>query len=125
MRGSSHFGLKAILMHRIWSRSVSSVSPFSFLQADVRKVSIEFDGDMLELAEGENLAAALLAAGVIRFRDTPVSSAPRAPFCMMGACYDCLVEIDGVSTQACMVQVHAGLKIKRLGGNDGADDAKL
>ena len=67
----------------------------------------------LSLPEGANLAAALLAAGVGVFRHTPVSGAPRGPFCMMGACFDCLVEIDGVVRQACMIEVTEGLQITR------------
>ena len=55
--------------------------------------------------------AALLAAGVMPFRQTPVSGAPRGPFCMMGACYDCLVEIGGETRQACMIEVTEGLDI--------------
>ena len=65
------------------------------------------------LADGMNLAAALLGAGKRAFRATPVSGAPRGPFCMMGACFDCLVEIDGVTVQACQEQVRAGLVVGR------------
>jgi predicted molibdopterin-dependent oxidoreductase YjgC len=32
----------------------------------------------------------------------------------MGTCFDCLVEIDGVARQACMLNVRAGLAIIRL-----------
>ena len=82
---------------------------------DAPRVAVTFDGTPLSLPEGANLAAALLAAGVEVFRHTPVSGAPRAPFCMMGACFDCLVEIDGVTRQACMTQVRDGLEITRPG----------
>lgn len=88
------------------------VSPFLELE-DSPKVRVHFDGRPLNLAEGVNLAAALLAAGVTVFRHTPVSGAPRAPFCMMGACFDCLVEIDGVVRQACMLEVSEGMRIVR------------
>ena len=69
-------------------------SPFLELE-DSPRVRIHFDGQPLDVSEGANLAAALLAAGVTVFRHTPVSGAPRAPFCMMGVCFDCLMEIDG------------------------------
>ncbi len=45
---------------------------------------------------GESVAAALLAAGVSTTRTTPVGGTPRSPFCLMGACFDCLMVIDGV-----------------------------
>ena len=38
-------------------------------------------------------------------RDSAVIGAPRGPFCMMGVCFDCLVEIDGLpNRQACMTR---------------------
>lgn len=63
---------------------------------------------------GETVAAALLAAGHMAFRATIVSGSPRGPFCMMGACFDCLVEIDGTPfRQACMVSATAGMRVRR------------
>ncbi|WP_428523387.1 (2Fe-2S)-binding protein [Roseibium sp.] len=97
-------------------------SPFLELDESPR-VEVTFDGVPLSLPEGANLAAALLAAGVGTFRHTPASGAPRAPFCMMGACFDCLVEIDGVVRQACMIEVRGGLRIARpheAGGEDAS-----
>ncbi|SIO43943.1 2Fe-2S iron-sulfur cluster binding domain-containing protein [Rhodovulum sp. ES.010] len=91
---------------------MKTASPFLELE-EARRVPVRFDGTVLDLPEGANLAAALLAAGVRVFRHSPVSGAPRAPFCMMGACFDCLVEIDGVVRQACMVEVTEGLQISR------------
>ncbi len=36
---------------------------------------------------------------------------------MMGACFECLVEIDGISNrQACMIQVRAGMIVRRMAG---------
>lgn len=95
----------------------------TFLELEERpRVEVSLDGAPLGLPEGANLAAALLAAGVLVFRHTPVSGAPRAPFCMMGACFDCLVEIDGVARQACMIEVTPGLKITRPRGERHDDD---
>ena len=67
------------------------------------------------LAEAGSLAPE--AGGTLYvFRQTPESGAPRAPFCMMGACYDCLVAVEGVTRQACMMQVRAGLVLTRPKG---------
>lgn len=74
-------------------------------------VPVTFDGRPLMLPEGANLAAALLGAGMTVFRTVPGSGEPRGPFCMMGACFDCLVEIGGVTRQACMETVRPGLTI--------------
>lgn len=83
--------------------------------ADV--VTIYFDGAPLEARNGDSVAAALLAAGHRTTRTTPVSGARRGPFCMMGACFDCLVEIDGeANRQGCMVQVHEGMQVMPMSG---------
>ncbi len=93
------------------------------LHAPEQLVSIRFAGAEVKVREGGNLAAELLAAGISPFRETPVSGAPRNPYCMMGACFDCLVEIDGVARQACMTEVVAGMTISRLAAVREADNA--
>jgi predicted molibdopterin-dependent oxidoreductase YjgC len=98
---------------------VKTASPFRELE-DGARIRVSFAGQPLDLPEGANLAAALLAAGVPVFRRTPVSGAPRAPFCMMGACFDCLVEIDGIVRQACMLEVAEGMQIAFP--HEGRDD---
>lgn len=90
---------------------MKTASPFLELGEGRATVTVRFDGRELRLPEGANLAAALLAAGVRQFRHTPVSGAPRGPFCMMGACFDCLVEVDGMTRQACMMEVVDGLSV--------------
>jgi hypothetical protein len=83
-------------------------------------VQIWFNDQPLDVPGGRSVAAALLAAGVQRFRATPVTGAPRAPYCMMGACFECLVEIDGVpSRQSCLVTVQDGMRIH---SQEGARD---
>jgi sarcosine oxidase subunit alpha len=75
-------------------------------------VRITVDGRDVEARAGESVTAAMLAAGFVSCRTTPVSGAPRAPFCMMGACFDCLVTVDGVGNrQGCMVAVREGMAI--------------
>ena len=42
-----------------------------------------------------------------------VTGAPRAPYCLMGVCFDCLVTIDGVgSRQGCLVAVREGMEVE-------------
>ena len=85
--------------------------PFLELPDDGPRTRVDFAGTELMLRKGGNLAAELLAAGVMPFRHTPVSGAPRNPYCMMGACFDCLAEIGGVIRQACMTEVEDGMRI--------------
>lgn len=80
-------------------------------------LTIDVEGESVPACEGETLAAALLAGGHLAFRMTPVSGVLRGPFCMMGVCFDCLVEIDGVpNQQACQVLVRDGMKIRGMRG---------
>ncbi|WP_397467236.1 (2Fe-2S)-binding protein [Pseudosulfitobacter pseudonitzschiae] len=91
--------------------------------SDKALVDVRFGAQALRLPLGENLAAALLVAGIMPFRQTPVSGAPRGPFCMMGACFDCLVEIDGVTRQACMLTVTRDMAIDMPAAGKGDGDA--
>lgn len=90
---------------------------FELLSKDATETRVEIliDGSPISLRDGENLAAELLRAGITTLRKTPVSGAPRGPFCMMGACYDCLVLLDGERKQACQQLVTDGLKIEFIG----------
>jgi predicted molibdopterin-dependent oxidoreductase YjgC len=80
---------------------------------DAQAVTLRIDGRSIGARTGDSVAAALLAAGIVTCRTTPVGEAPRAPYCMMGVCFDCLVTIDGVgSRQGCLVPVSEGMQIE-------------
>ena len=75
-------------------------------------VEVFIDGRSVAAREGDTVSAALLASGLDVRRATAVSGAPRLPYCMMGVCFDCLANIDGVANrQACMVPVSPGMRI--------------
>jgi predicted molibdopterin-dependent oxidoreductase YjgC len=77
-------------------------------------VSVTVEGRAVRVRAGASAAAAVLAAGYRSIRETPVSGAGRGPYCMIGACFDCLAEIDGVSNrQSCMIEACAGMQIRR------------
>ncbi len=76
-------------------------------------VTLTIEGKKINAPEGSSVAAAMLTAGFDHVRTTPVSGARRAPFCMMGTCFDCLVEIDGIpNRQACQTTVRQGMRVK-------------
>ncbi|MAW86914.1 MAG: NAD(FAD)-dependent dehydrogenase [Phyllobacteriaceae bacterium] len=78
------------------------------------RVTITFEGEPLSVPAGISVAAALLAGGVKTFRSSVVGGGPRAPYCMMGVCFECLVEIDGVpARQSCLIPVREGMAIRR------------
>lgn len=77
-------------------------------------VKIEFDGAAVAVPAGLSLAAVIYYLDAVPARRTLLSGSPRAPLCMMGACFECLLEIDGVDNQrACQVEVKAGMRIRR------------
>ncbi|WID98806.1 (2Fe-2S)-binding protein [Bosea vestrisii] len=80
-------------------------------------VTIFIDGRPVAAELGESVAAVLLRQQEGWSRTTPVSQSPRAPYCMMGVCFECLVEIDGQgSVQSCLTPVAAGMRIARQQG---------
>ena len=73
-----------------------------------------FEGETVSFEPGMSVAAALLRAGFSDFRQTQVGHLPRGPFCMMGACFDCLLLIDGrPNRQGCMTLASKGMIVKR------------
>jgi hypothetical protein len=81
------------------------------------RLSFSFDGRPLTGRDGDTVAATLLANGIDACRETPVSGAPRGPYCMMGVCFECLVVIDGVGNrQGCMVPLREGMAIETQHG---------
>src|SRR3954449_1317439 len=80
-------------------------------------VAVEVEGTTVRVPQGASAAAAVLLAGLSSIRDTSVSGAERAPYCLMGVCFDCLAEIDGVpNSQSCMVTARPGMRIRRQRG---------
>lgn len=100
----------------IWRFSVKTDSSFLRLRDPGDPVRFRFEGSEIVAQRGESVAAALLAGGVTALRLTPVSGQPRAPFCMMGSCFDCLVLADGAEVQACMTEVTADMDVRRIDG---------
>jgi predicted molibdopterin-dependent oxidoreductase YjgC len=80
-------------------------------------VTITIDGADVMAEAGESLAAVLLRQPQAWTRTTPVSGSPRAPYCLMGVCFECLAEVDGVaSVQTCLTPVKAGMRVARRQG---------
>jgi sarcosine oxidase subunit alpha len=81
-------------------------------EPDAQAVRIVVEGREVVARAGDSVAAALLASGLDVRRETAVSRAKRAPYCMMGVCFDCLVTIDGVGNrQGCMTPVAEGMRV--------------
>ena len=80
-------------------------------ETDRAAVEITCDGRAVTALEGDTILAAILAAGG-HLRISEFEGAPRAGFCLMGACQDCVVwTADGTKLRACSTPVSAGLEI--------------
>jgi len=102
---------------------VSNASMPTRVSKPRRSVEFTFDDTVVVANEGDTVAAALIADGVRITRTTPVSDSPRAPYCMMGVCFDCLVMIDGVANQqACMVTAADGMRVSPMSGARAYDN---
>ena len=70
------------------------------------EISFTFNGDSYEGAQGQSIAAALMASGVRELRTTRFHNEPRLIFCGIGVCFDCVVVVNGVANQrACLVEI--------------------
>jgi len=80
-------------------------------------LTVYIDGVAEPAEAGESVAAVLLRQETCWSRLTPVTGSKRAPYCLMGVCFDCLAEVDGIaSVQACLTTVQDGMRIARQRG---------
>lgn len=76
-------------------------------------VTFEFDGKSMQGYEGEPVAMALKANGVIIHRYTTRNHEPRGMFCSIGRCTDCVMIVDGVpNVRTCMTALKEGMKVQ-------------
>ena len=78
-----------------------------------RLVRFKMDGKEMEGYEGEPIAAALKAAGVMVHRYTQKEHKPRGIFCAIGRCTDCVMIVDGVpNVRTCITPLKAGMVVR-------------
>ena len=83
-----------------------------------RTVRFTFEGQEIAALEGETVAAALSAAGITTFRVT-ATGAPRGLYCGMGACFDCVVTVDGrIGRRACLEKARDGTAVTAAAPDD-------
>ena len=78
-----------------------------------KQVSFSFDGKTVTGYEGEPIAAALKASGLMVHRYTQKEHKPRGIFCAIGRCTDCVMIVDGVpNVRTCITPLKEGMVIK-------------
>lgn len=78
------------------------------------RIALRLDGVPIEAQRGDTVLTALLAAGAGHLRDSEFGDGPRAGFCLMGACQDCWVVVEGRGrVRACATMAEDGMEIRR------------
>ena len=84
---------------------------------EAKQVTITVDGRPLAAREGEMIAAALTAGGIIRLRTTSKQQDGRGIFCAIGRCTDCVMEVDGrPNVRTCVTPVADGMVVNTQAG---------
>ena len=77
-----------------------------------RRIRIFVDNQAVEAHEGESLAAALWANGLIALGHNPGANLPRGMYCGIGHCYECRVTLDGIEDiRSCLIPVRDGMQV--------------
>ena len=81
-------------------------------RAGAHRVRFRFDGVPLEAPRGMSVGGALLAGGIVSWRQTGAGGR-RGIFCGTGTCFDCLVDVgDRRAVRACLVLVRDGDEVR-------------
>lgn len=76
-------------------------------------VAFYHDGEKIYGYEGEPIAEALKAAGVMVHRYTNKKHKPRGIFCAIGRCTDCVMVVDGKpNVKTCVTPLKEGMQIQ-------------
>nr|WP_246523079.1 (2Fe-2S)-binding protein [Neoroseomonas eburnea] len=78
------------------------------------RISLTLEGAPIEAQQGDTLLTALLAAEAGHLRVSEFGDGPRAGFCLMGACQDCWVFVEGMGrVRACATLALEGMEVRR------------
>lgn len=83
---------------------------------DRRSVRFHLDGRACTALEGDTVLTAVLTQAE-RLRRSEFSGAPRAGFCLMGACQDCWIATEGGERfRACSTFIAEGMRLVTQAG---------
>ena len=88
-------------------------------------LAVTVNGAAVNVPRGCTAAAAMLIHCDGATRTTALSGEGRAPYCMMGVCFECLMEINGEpNQQGCLITVTEGMRINRQHGKREVREAR-
>jgi len=81
-------------------------------QSNNNQVTITINGEPQQVPAGYNVTAALLVNGHNSNRSSAISGQSRGAYCLMGVCFECVCQIDGIANrQGCMTTVQQGMAV--------------
>ncbi|MFZ4408975.1 MAG: (2Fe-2S)-binding protein [Paracraurococcus sp.] len=84
------------------------------LDQDRAELCFQLDGETLTARAGDTLLTAILAAGAGWLRTSEFGDGKRAGFCLMGACQECWLTVEGQGRRrACGTLVAPGMQVRR------------
>ena len=95
--------------------SLGTALPLLHRVAETQRAPVSFtlDGRPLQALEGDTVLTAVLTQSA-QLRRNEFSGEPRAGFCLMGACQDCWVFVEGRGTlRACTTLAEPGMQVLR------------
>ena len=90
-----------------------------------RIVTFTYNGKPMQGYEGEPIAAALKAAGVMIHRYTKKQHKPRGIFCAIGRCTDCVMVVNGKpNIRTCITPLEEGMTVQTQYGVSAQPDGQ-
>ena len=90
-----------------------------------RIVTFTYNGKPMQGYEGEPIAAALKAAGVMIHRYTKKQHKPRGIFCAIGRCTDCVLVVNGKpNIRTCVTPLEEGMTVQTQYGVSAQPDGQ-
>ncbi|MCI6927465.1 (2Fe-2S)-binding protein [Butyricicoccus porcorum] len=90
-----------------------------------RIVTFTYNGKPMQGYEGEPIAAALKAAGVMIHRYTKKQHKPRGIFCAIGRCTDCVMVVNGKpNIRTCVTPLEEGMTVQTQYGVSAQPDGQ-
>lgn len=87
------------------------------IDKETETLTIYVNGAPVQAIVGETVAGVVLRLSSPVIRKTPIKGQERAPYCLMGVCFECLAIVDGeASSQTCMIPVRHGMKVELQDG---------
>lgn len=82
-----------------------------------KKVTIYVEDNPVTVDADLSVAAAVLRSGSAVTGTSARGHRERGPYCQMGVCCECLMEIDGrPNQQSCLILVREGMRVRRQNG---------